>query len=62
MAGLFNYSRAIVCAIPSSLCTAALRQNPTLEPVNLDLAREQHKQFVTALQNVSSVSKYNNFH
>lgn len=54
MAGLFNYSRAIVCAIPNSLCTAALRQNATLEPVNLDLAREQHTQFVTTLQNVSN--------
>ena len=56
MAGLFNYSRAIVCAIPNSLCTAALRQNATFEPVNLDLAREQHTQFVTALQNVSNNS------
>lgn len=48
----FRYSKAIVCGVPSSLPVAALRQDNEVEPVNLELARKQHKDYVNVLEQV----------
>ena len=45
----FKFSKAIVCGIPESLPAAALRQDAG-EPVDLQRAREQHKQYVEMLK------------
>ena len=52
MEGQFRYSRAVVCGIPASLPAAALRQNDTGEPVNLQRAREQHEKYVETLRSL----------
>ena len=42
----FTYSRAVVCGVPSTLPAAALRMDPSGEPVNLSRARQQHQEYV----------------
>lgn len=47
MAGSLGvYSKAVVCGVPESLPAAALRTCDSVEPVNLQKAREQHDQYV----------------
>lgn len=48
----FQYTKAIVCAIPSSLPAAAQRQNDSPEPVDFEKAVRQHSAYVRALKNV----------
>ena len=48
----FQYKKAIVCAVPSTLPAAALRQNDPQEPVDLDKAVQQHSEYVRALKNL----------
>lgn len=48
----FQYTKAIVCAVPSSLPTAAQRQNESSEPVDFKKAVQQHCEYVRALKNL----------
>ena len=43
---MFTYSKAVVCGVPTSLPTAALRLGEPGEPVNLEKARKQHEEYV----------------
>ena len=48
----FQYTKAIVCAIPSSLPAEAQRQNDPEEAVDFEKAVRQHHQYVLALKNL----------
>ena len=48
----FQYTKAIVCAIPSSLPAEAQRQNDPAEPVDFEKAVRQHREYVGALKNL----------
>ena len=45
----FQFSNVIVCELPDSYATAALGLS---SPVNMDLARQQWKSYVRALENL----------
>lgn len=48
----FQYTKAIVCAIPSSLPAQAQRQNDPADPVDFEKAVRQHREYVRALKNL----------
>lgn len=48
----FQYTKAIVCGVPSSLPAAALRLNDPSEPVDFNKAVKQHAKYVSALKNL----------
>ena len=48
----FQYTKAIVCGVPSSLPAAAQRQNDSLEPIDFNKAVKQHAEYVRALKNL----------
>ena len=48
----FQYTKAIVCAVPSSLPAEAQRQNDSAEPVDFENAVRQHREYVRALKNL----------
>ncbi len=45
-ANVFKYTKAIVSGIPNSLAATAVRMDGSDEPVNLEKARQQHKNYV----------------
>ena len=47
---LFQYKKAIVCGVPSSLPAEAQRQNDSCEPIDFDKAVRQHSDYVSALK------------
>lgn len=53
MAVPFKYSRAIVCAVPSSLPENALCLEKPEEPINLEKARRQHADYIKALEKLN---------
>ena len=51
MAEYFHYTRAIVGSIPSSFAKDSLRFQEPTEAIDLDKAREQHRNYVEQLRN-----------
>ena len=52
MSDIFRFRKAVVCCVPDSLPAAALRQDESIEPVNLEVARKQHKKYTDTLRKV----------
>ncbi len=52
MADPFRYSKAVVCGVAAALPEAALRQCEAGQPVDLQKAREQHREYVEVLRNL----------
>ncbi|KAL9987438.1 hypothetical protein ACROYT_G001747 [Oculina patagonica] len=48
----FQYTKAIVCGVPSSLPSAAQRLNESSGPVDFKKAVQQHSEYVRALKNL----------
>lgn len=57
VAEYFQYSRAIVGSVPSSFVRHSLRFQEPRDPIDLDKAREQHKNYVDKLRDAQFAIK-----